>query len=345
MTTSTSTISKPSDSAEHSPAVAPRASDKLTGVIVTYKSSKTISAALASAKRCAEDASLNRDGLGFHLVVVDNATPAPDRTREILANEAGFAQVILGYENVGFGRGCNVGLRATTTPYVVFFNPDAQMEPEAVRTIIEFMESHPRCAIAGPAIVHGGAGSDVEQHVQPVGALATPLDLVGDAMGLYRSMKKRQAVSLGAEPFRTEWVSGAMLVGRTKVLQELGGFDPRFFLYWEETDLCRRVLDAGHEIWAIPQAVVHHIGGVSAAEESSDRVKGCIAEHYYKSRHYYFRKHFGLVAAAMADVGEAIFMPMHEAFRKIRGKKSNGIFRRWGHPMMRVPREAVSSEQ
>ncbi len=321
---------------------APRATDKLTGVIVTYKSRKTISAALASAKRCADDESLNRAGLGFHLVIVDNATPPPDNTRDILAREATFAQVILGNENIGFGRGCNVGLRATTTPYVVFFNPDAQLEPDAVRTIIEFMDANPRCAIAGPAIVHGGEGSDHEhQHIQHVGALATPLDMVGDAMGLYRSMKKRQPVQVGAQPFRTQWVSGAMLVGRTKVLQDLDGFDPRFFLYWEETDLCRRALNAGHEIWSIPQAVVHHIGGVSAAEESDDRVKGCIAEHYYKSRHYYFRKHFGFLPAALADFGEAIFMPMHETFRKLRGRKTNPIFKRWKHPMLEMPKEVA----
>jgi N-acetylglucosaminyl-diphospho-decaprenol L-rhamnosyltransferase len=322
--------------ARTSEAARARAGDRLTGVIVTYKSSRTLGAALASAKRCWEAAA-------FHLVVVDNATPSSDPTREILARDATFAQVILGEANIGFGRGCNVGLAATTTEYVVFFNPDAQMEPEAVRTIIEFMDAHPKCAIAGPAIIHG-EDDPAHQHVQAVGALATPADLMGDAMGLHRSMRKRQAVTLGGAPFRTEWVSGAMLVGRVSVLKQLGGFDPRFFLYWEETDLCRRVLDAGHEIWAIPGAVVRHIGGTSAAEEAKDtkdRFKGCIAKHFFESRHYYLAKHHGRLAAMMTDVVELVATPLVQGLRKVLGRAARPVWQRWGYPVGRMPREGT----
>ncbi|GEM_PF-476583 len=311
----------------------PRASDRLTGVIVTYKSSRTLPAALASARRCHEKAD-------FHLVVVDNATPAPDPTREILAREAGFGQVMLGNQNIGFGRGCNVGLRATTTDYVVFFNPDAEMEPQAVRTIIDFLDAHPQCAIAGPAIVHG-EDDPSQQHVQDVGALATPWDLMGDAMGLYRSLKGRQRVIRGSEAFQTQWVSGAMLIGRTKVLKALGGFDPRFFLYWEETDLCKRAIDAGHQIWSIPSAVVRHVGGTSAAEvaqEGKDRFKGCIAKHYYESRQYYLRKHFGLVPALLTDTVEVLATPAVQGLRKIVGKHAQPVWRRWAHPVWAMPR-------
>jgi GT2 family glycosyltransferase len=207
------------------PSTASATRAKLTGVIVTYKSSKTISAALASAKKCVDAGVMD-------LIIVDNASP--DDTRDILAREAGFAKVILGDANIGFGRGCNVGLMAATTPYVVFFNPDAQMEPEAVRAIVSFMDSHDRCGICGPAI-QSGEGADL--HIQAVGALPRVTDIVGDALGLHTTYKRRQPVTPGAAPFRTDWVSGSMLVGRTQLLQKLGGFDPRYYLYWEEADL------------------------------------------------------------------------------------------------------------
>lgn len=309
------------------------ASPKLTGVIVTYKSSKTISAALASAKKCVDAGVMN-------LIIVDNASP--DDTRDILAREAGFAKVILGDANIGFGRGCNVGLMAATTPYVVFFNPDAQMEPDAVRTIVSFMDSHDRCGICGPAI-QSGEGADL--HIQAVGALPRVADVVGDAMGLHTTYKRRQAVTPGAAPFRTDWVSGSMLVGRTQLLQKLGGFDPRYFLYWEEADLCRRVLNEGYEIWAVPQAVVSHIGGVSAAEESNDRIKGCIAKFYYESRYYYMRKHFGALPATLAELTEVIALPAYETLRKLTGRKHQPPLRRWGHPILKLPAPVVENNR
>ncbi len=309
------------------PSTPPAERAKLTGVIVTYKSSKTISAALASAKKCVDAGVMD-------LIIVDNASP--DDTRDILAREAGFAKVILGDANIGFGRGCNVGLMATSTPYVVFFNPDAQMEPDAVRTIVNFMDTHDRCGICGPAI-QSGEGADL--HIQAVGALPRVTDIVGDALGLHTTYMRRQPVTPGAAPFRTDWVSGSMLVGRTQLLQKLGGFDPRYFLYWEEADLCRRVLSEGSEIWAVPQAIVSHIGGVSAAEESNDRIKGCIAKFYYESRYYYMRKHFGALPAALAELTEVIALPAYETLRKFTGRKHQPPLRRWGHPILKLPQQ------
>jgi GT2 family glycosyltransferase len=300
----------------------------ITGVIVTYRSSKTIRECLASAKRCA-DAGL------MEVIVVDNASP--DDTREILAREAGFARVMLGDANIGFGRGCNVGLHAASSDLIVFINPDAIVEPDAIRTIVEFMRSHPQCAIAGPAI-----SRDDGPGFQHVGGLLTPWDVVSEALGLHRTLAKRQHLNGATEPFKTNWVSGAMLIGRTKLLRDLGGFDPRYFLYWEETDLCRRTLDAGHEIWAIPTARVHHVGGVSAQEEERDdanRVRGCIATHYYQSRYYYLHKHFGAAQAALAEAAEVVLLPLSTLARKLLGKPVKAPpLRRWRHPMFRVPK-------
>lgn len=306
----------------------PPAPAPITGVIVTYRSSKTIRECLAAARRCAQA------GL-MEVVVVDNASP--DDTRDILARESGFARVILGDANIGFGRGCNVGLQAAASELVIFINPDAIVEPDAIRTIVKFMQDHPACAIAGPSISRDdGPGN---QHV---GGLLTPADVVSEALGLRRTLNKRREMRQGDAPFRTDWVSGAMLIGRTSVLRNLGGFDPRYFLYWEETDLCRRVLDAGHEIWAIPSARVHHVGGVSANEEERDdanRVRGCIASHYYQSRYYYLRKHFGAVPAACAEGAELVLLPLATIARRLLGKPTKAPpLRRWRHPMFRVPK-------
>lgn len=295
---------------------------RMTGVIVTYKSSDTIAACLAGARRCVD--------AGFmRLLVVDNASP--DDTRRILAREADFARVILGEANIGFGRGCNRGLREAVTPYVLFINPDATIEPDAVRILVSFLDLNPGCALCGPAI------RTQPGRVQEVGGLSRPWTFVGDALGMYASMHSRTPVVPGTAPFRTDWISGAMLCGRTDVLKALGGFDPRFFLYFEETDLCRRVMGAGHEIWCVPAAQVHHVGGVSAAQESGDRVRGCIATHYYQSRHYYLRRHFGVLAAYFTDAVELLALPMQSLFRGLLGKPHAPILQRWRHPLWTMP--------
>ncbi len=302
----------------------------MTGVIVTYRSQKTISAALAAARRCHEAGVMD-------VVVVDNNTPPPDATREILAREAGFARVVLSPHNSGFGRGCNRGLAEVRTPYVVFINPDATLEPGAVRTIVEFMDAHPRCTLAGPSVhqQEDASGKPVYLHV---GGLLTPGVVVGDALGRGTSARMRTPVVPGSEPFKTDWVSGALLVGRVDALRSICAFDPRFFLYYEETDLCRRVLAAGLEIWCIPTAGADHIGAVSAAEESDDRVKGCIAVHFYQSRFYYLRKHFGGVKARVATLVEFLVEPPLALLRTVLGKHKGPIFRRWRHPLWQLPR-------
>jgi hypothetical protein len=302
---------------------------RLTAVIVTYKSWRTLDAALSAAKRC-YDAGM------MEVVIVDNNSP--DQTRELAKASAGWARVVLGDHNTGFGRGCNRGLAEVRTPYVVFYNPDAQCSPEAARAAVEFFETHPSCAIAGPAIAHGD-GSDEHAQLNHVGALATPGLLLGDALGLHSSYKRRTHITQGMAPFRTDWVSGAMLMGRTQVLRELGGFDPRFFLYWEETDLCRRALGAGHEIWCMPHVRVSHVGGTSAAEESADRIKGCIPVHFYQARYYYLSKHFGGVRAAMTDALEYVIEPAVSTLRWAIGKQKLPL-RRLRYPLMQHPRPA-----
>ncbi len=302
----------------------------MTGVIVTYRSQKTIRACLDAARRC-------HDAGVMDTVVVDNDTPPPDATRDILAREASFARVVLCDHNTGFGRGCNRGLAEVRTPYVVFINPDATLEPDAVRTIVSFMDAHPRCAVAGPAILQheDSSGQPVYMHV---GGLLRPAYVVRDSLGRGYSSRFRKPMIPGAPPFVSDWVSGAMLVGRVEVLRDLGAFDPRFFLYFEETDLCRRVLAAGHEIWAVPGAAVEHIGGVSAAEESNDRVKGCIAVHYYQSRFYYLQKHFGGFRARAVTLAEFVCEPLVSLLRAVLGKHQGPVFRRWRHPLWQLPR-------
>ena len=249
----------------------------ITAIIVTYQSARTIGRALAAARRC-HDAGL------LDLVVVDNASS--DATREILAREAGWARVVLEATNHGFGRGCNIGFEHVRSPYTILINPDALVEPDALRTMLEFMEQRPGAGVVGPATLCGNDQSEL----QPSGPYPTPWSTLRDALP-FPGRSSAVAIVPGAAPMRTGWVCGAILMIRTALMRELGGFDPRFFLYWEEVDLCRRAERAGFENWVLGSALARHVVGASSS--GGARVGASVARHYFQSRYYYMAKHHG----------------------------------------------------
>jgi len=299
----------------------------VTAVMVTYHSATTVSAALDAMKRC-HDAGL------AECVVVDNGST--DDTAELLQPHASWARVILTGKNNGFGRGCNVGLEHADTPYTLFINPDAMIEPEALRTLVDHLEQHPQVGIVGPATITGdGTGP---QPYQRTGPRQTPLSIVMAAMPVLweKTAKRYVPIIPGSEPFRTGWVCGAEFLTRTSLMKQLKGFDPRFFLYWEETDVCRRADDLGFQTWAVGRATASHIGGVSSADDDT-RVDGCIARYYYQSRLYYMSKHHGWLPAVAAELGELLLLGALTSVDLLRGRGTSRIRARMNGPLLTLP--------
>jgi N-acetylglucosaminyl-diphospho-decaprenol L-rhamnosyltransferase len=297
----------------------------VTAIIVTYQSARTIGRALAAARRC-HDAGL------LDLVVVDNASS--DATREILAREAGWARVVLEATNHGFGRGCNIGFEHVRSPYTILINPDAVVGPDALRTMLAFMERCPRAGIVGPATLCGeGARSDL---LQPTGPYPTPWSTLRDALP---SLGRSSTVPIvpGSAPMRTGWVCGAILMIRSALLRELGGFDPRFFLYWEEVDLCRRAERAGFENWVLGSALARHVVGASSS--GGPRVGASVARHYFQSRYYYMAKHHGWLAATAAELAEFALLGMKSLLDALRGRGLQRLQPRLQAPLLSLPDE------
>jgi N-acetylglucosaminyl-diphospho-decaprenol L-rhamnosyltransferase len=141
----------------------------------------------------------------------------------------------------------------------------------------------------------------------------------------------------GEPAFRTDWLCGAVLLGRRSVLARMGGFDPRIFLYFEETDLCRRLLDAGMELWAVGAARATHVGGSSTKSVSFRKTRGCVAEHYYESRFYYLSKHHGYPAAVVAELGELGLLCMWSVGRWLLRRDGTAFRERIRSPVLRKP--------
>ena len=187
------------------------------------------------------------------LVVVVNRperVPALPAGVRVLANE----------HRLGFAANANRGIAATETPFVVVANPDTEAAPDAVRVLAEFAEGRPRCGVAGPQLLDADGSWQPSRRRFPTvtGTLVrrTPLRLV------LRPRQRQRAHYLlderPTQPVEADWMLGAFLLLRRKMLDELGGLDEQFRLYGEDIELCYRAAKAGWERWYVPQAVVTH---------------------------------------------------------------------------------------
>ena len=294
-------------------------SPRITAVVVTYKSARVVGAALTSLRRSHERGLLE-------CIVVDNLST--DETVEIVRREHPWAHLIPTGKNLGYGRGCNVGLAETTTPYVMFMNPDATIEPDHVERLRAFLEARPAVGMVAPALTGGS-------ELQIAGGLASPRTIMIQATG--RRLKSRRPIVPGQPAFQADWLCGALFMMRTDVVRRFGGFDPRFFLYFEETDLCRRVLKEGLELWAVGEAVAHHEGGASAVQEREGMFAGCISEHYFRSRYYYLRKHWGLAVATVTELTEVALVAMRWVARRVAGRGASYLTSHLRRPILRLP--------
>jgi N-acetylglucosaminyl-diphospho-decaprenol L-rhamnosyltransferase len=231
------------------------------------------------------------------LIVVDNASR--DDSREVAADLP--VELVALDENGGFAHGCNVGWRRGRAPYVLFLNPDARIGRDALERLVALLEQAPRAGAAAPRIHDADGMLDFSlrrfPRLRSTYARAFFLHRLFPNAAWADELVRDPAAY--ARPGSPEWASGACLLVRRSVLEELGGLDEGFFMYCEDVDLCRRLRDAGHELLYEPAAVVAHSGGASGPRASLLPV---LAE----SRLRYAAKHWSATAALLERLGVAL---------------------------------------
>ena len=181
-------------------------------------------------------------------------------TRESAPADRVGARVLANERPLSFAANLNRGIAETTGELVLVANPDTVPEPGAVAALRSFMESRPRCGVAGPRLVNPDGSWQASRRRFPTvwGTLVrrSPLRL------LLRPRERQHAhyhlEERPTEPVATDWMLGGFLLLRREMLEELGGFDAGFRMYGEEIDLCYRAARAGWERWYVPAAVVRH---------------------------------------------------------------------------------------
>jgi N-acetylglucosaminyl-diphospho-decaprenol L-rhamnosyltransferase len=267
-------------------------------IVVCWNDREKIATALDSVFALSEV----RADPGFaHVVVSDNGSS--DGSREFIAERYGGAVTIVeNNANLGFAAACNRAFAVTDAPYVFLLNPDAELHDGALRASVTFMESHPRCGIAGSRIYNhdGSIQESCGEFDTWLGA-----DLRSSAWGewplLRRYANGTQLRAWGhASERRVDIAIGAALCIRRSLLNEIGAFDERFFLYHEEVDFARRAAWAGYETWYVPASEASHEGMGSARGQYSVEARKQTSRRKYWLKHHGRLWYAALVAALVA---------------------------------------------
>lgn len=276
-------------------------SSQLWIVIVNYRTAKLV-------VNCLHSLAPQVDQLGGGQVIIaenDSGDGSAGLLNEAIEREgwAAWASVVPMPRNGGFAYGNNGGIAAAlsgTKPprYVMLLNPDTMVRPGAVRALVDFMEAHPDAGIAGSLLENAAGGVDVSAHRIP-----SPLgELAGAArLGPLSRLLHRHAVSPPQrdEAHECDWVSGASMIVRRQVLEQIGPMDEGYFLYFEEVDFCCRARAAGWSVWYVPESRVLHLEGASTGIRVTAKRR---AAYWYDSRRRFFVTHHGVGGLLLADL-------------------------------------------
>ena len=224
-------------------------------------------------------------GVEAEIVVLDNASE--DGSAEAVRARFPGVRVVAQEHRAGFGANHNTVIRETSGRYVYVLNEDTTSDDWGLARMVAHLDANPRVAALGPRLVYPDGSLQDSAWRFPSPAVA--------ALGLLTLGRVAVTQSGGSETRDVDWAMGAALLLRRDALDAVGLFDEGFFIYSEETDLCRRLRGAGWRTKYFPQVtVVHHESQFSAG------IPERRVNEMWRSRHRYWRKHHSAPAARFA---------------------------------------------
>ncbi len=260
---------------------------KLSVVYVNYNTEDLLMASLSSLKK-----NLQLELKDYEVLVIDNASRDLDKKRIKRAFKG--AKIIELEENFGFGQGNNEGVRHAKGKYIWLLNTDTVVpEGNEMHKILEFLDCHPDYAAALPLL------TDEEGVVQPAQTDDFPTLyklMFLKPLGFLSKLVKVEKDNSQSQEKDVDVAVAAALVISKDVFEQVDGFDGRYFMYYEDTDLCKAVAVAGYKIRFYTSAHIIHLWGRSISSSSSRK------KYYYDSQNKYFIKWHGIVAAALLRI-------------------------------------------
>lgn len=249
----------------------------LAVIVVSYNVRDQLAACLMSLAS-------SRDEAGpMSVTVVDNGSS--DGTVAMLRGRWPAVQLIVAETNLGFARANNRGVRHTPGDVVLLLNPDTVVAPGAIAALVEALISHPEAAAAGPRLVDAAGRAELSfgWAVSPLGEWRQQRLMTRYANGVGAASRRIEQWTQAAGP--RKWLSAACLLVRRVDFDAVGGFDERYFMYYEDVDLCVTLGRRGRAILFVPTATVQHLRGQSGSSHPD------LARRRRESQVAYYQKH------------------------------------------------------
>jgi N-acetylglucosaminyl-diphospho-decaprenol L-rhamnosyltransferase len=294
-------------------------------VIVTYRSAQLTIEALRSV-----EAERIASRLRVRAIVVDNDSgDLPVIARAMQQNDwSSWLTLVKAPRNGGFAYGNNLGIAqayAEGTPdYIYLLNPDTQVRPGGISALVRFLTDRADVGMAGSSF------ENLDGSEWPIAfrfpTIFSELD-AGLQWGVVSRLLKRWVVArvMTGTPEPVDWICGASMMIRPAVLAAIGGMDENYFLYFEETDFCRRARLAGHSTWYVPQSRVMHIMGQSTSVTDPRQGARRLPAYWFESRRRYYVLAFGLWRAAAIDLVALLANSIGHLKRILQGKRRAGV--------------------
>jgi N-acetylglucosaminyl-diphospho-decaprenol L-rhamnosyltransferase len=240
---------------------------------------------------CLDSIAAHPPGAPFEVLVVDDASH--DGSAEMVRGRFPWVRLLVNEHNVNYSASNNRALSVAAGCYIHLLNNDTVVLPGALDALMAFLQATPRAGAVGSKLVHpdGTVQASVKSLPGPMAALFGSRSIISKLLPNNR-FTRRHLLHLSYDmtrPFRAGFVSGASCMIRREVVQRIGGLDERFF-YHVDADYCRRIWDAGWEVYYLPTAAVVHLEHQGGSMSSRRRRFQGIVE-FHRGSYLYFRKH------------------------------------------------------
>lgn len=245
--------------------------NKTSIVIVTFNNAKTI-------KNCLD--SIINFTSGFEIIIVDNNST--DDTCKIVREFENKVQLIKVEGNLGFAKACNIGVNVTTGEYIIFLNPDTRiLQKDSLDKLKRSLVENSRYGLIGPKLIYPDGSEQARVRNLPT---------VGKAFQEYLLQKKGtyNFYQPNCETLcEVESIIGACIIIKKEIFEKAGGFNEKYFMYFEDLELCRKVRSMGLKVGFLPEITIEHAEGKSGVNQKTDIFLHDSAKKYYGLVNYY----------------------------------------------------------
>lgn len=256
-------------------------------------------------RRCLTELYTRSPDVEMEVFLVDNNSE--DDSVAMVRREFPQVELIANQENLGFAAANNQAWRRSKGDFILLLNPDAFVKQDAVSCAVKFLENHPECGICGGRLVKPDGTLDPSARKFPT--FLNKFFVLSGWSSRFPHSKLFSGHNFGNfdhnSVMEVDWVPGTFTMYRREMLEQTGLFDERFYIYYEETDLCQTAKKHGWKVYFLPTAEIVHVGGASSKtrkEHAFDTAALQVTRFRMRSEWLYFRKNSGL-AAVLANAG------------------------------------------